>query len=242
MGAVGDIEQEIEKLINSGRSMRDGHEQFMASLDVGDFEIIMNTYERWYTQAHAIVQHIIPERLIDFTTPYDTGVYAIKSYLHSHDDMTFGLGRLSPDEIFRHNLTSQISILHAAQTMATSKLRDIHGFIQAQILDTNIDSARELLKNKHLRSAGIVCGVVLEAHLKAVMARHDVKTRKKKLTLAVLNDALKDEEVYDVPRWRSIQHLTDLRNLCAHDGDREPTKNDVQDLISGTEKIIKEVF
>ena len=45
-----------------------------------------------------------------------------------------------------------------------------------------------------------------------------------------------------VSKWKNIQYLGDLRNLCDHSKDREPTNDDVEELINGTSKIIKTVF
>jgi hypothetical protein len=53
-------------------------------------------------------------------------------------------------------------------------LTDIEGTLEATLLDDELETARELLKAKHLRSAGIVAGVVLERHLKTVLANHNV--------------------------------------------------------------------
>lgn len=50
------------------------------------------------------------------------------------------------------------------------------------------------------------------------------------------------EKVYDIVNWRFIQHLGDIRNLCDHNKDREPTKEEVEELINGTEKVIKTIF
>jgi len=52
---------------------------------------------------------------------------------------------------------------------------------------------------------------------------------------------LKDT-LYDVVQWRFVQRLGDIRNYCAHNKDREPTKDEVNELIDGADKIIKTVF
>lgn len=39
-----------------------------------------------------------------------------------------------------------------------------------------------------------------------------------------------------------IQHLGDIRNLCDHNKDREPTKEEVEELINGIDQIIKTNF
>jgi len=46
----------------------------------------------------------------------------------------------------------------------------------------------------------------------------------------------------ETPTWRFIQHLSDLRNLCDHNKDREPTKDEVNELIVGVTKITKTLF
>ena len=56
------------------------------------------------------------------------------------------------------------------------------------------------------------------------------------------NDALKEGGVIDIPQWRFIQRLGDLRNLCDHNKDREPTKDEVAELIDGVDKLTKTVF
>jgi hypothetical protein len=60
--------------------------------------------------------------------------------------------------------------------------------------------------------------------------------------IADYNDALKEGGALDVPRWRAIQRLGDIRNLCVHAKDREPTKDEVQDLVIGAKKMITELL
>jgi hypothetical protein len=45
-----------------------------------------------------------------------------------------------------------------------------------------------------------------------------------------------------LPTWRLIQRLGDIRNLSAHSKEREPTKDEIEDMIRGCEKLIAEVF
>ncbi len=57
-----------------------------------------------------------------------------------------------------------------------------------------------------------------------------------------LDEALKNAGILDVPDWRFIQRLGDIRNLCVHSKQREPTTDEVDELIRGTEKMIKTLF
>ena len=87
-----------------------------------------------------------------------------------------------------------------------------------------------------------MAGVVLERHLKEVCGNHGVTVRKRAPQISDLNDALKGADVIDIPQWRSIQHLGDLRNLCAHDKKSEPTPDQVEDLLAGVAKVTKTIF
>ena len=56
------------------------------------------------------------------------------------------------------------------------------------------------------------------------------------------NDLLKNGGVIEVPTWRQIQRLGDLRNLCDHNKQREPTSEEVAEFIDGVEKATKTLF
>jgi len=137
---------------------------------------------------------------------------------------------------------NQIDILASAEERLGSLLADIESSLEATLLDDELATASELLRTKHLRSAGVVAGVVLERHLKGVAANHEVKLGRKKAQIGNLNDALKEARVFDNPLWREVQRLGDIRNLCAHDGEREPKSVEVRELIESTERIIKTTF
>jgi hypothetical protein len=111
--------------------------------------------------------------------------------------------------------------------------------VQADLLDSELDEADELAKNKFTRAAGALAGVVLEKHLAQVCDDHAIKVTKKAPGISDFNDLLKAANVIDVTTWRSIQHLGDIRNLCDHSKATEPTVEQVNDLVAGVKKISK---
>ena len=111
--------------------------------------------------------------------------------------------------------------------------------VQADLFDNELDAAQELNRKGFVRGAGAIAGVVLEKHLGHVFSKHGLKTRKKVPSINDYNQLLKDNSVIDTATWRFIQHLGDLRNLCNHIKDREPTIEEVNDLIEGVSKITK---
>lgn len=114
--------------------------------------------------------------------------------------------------------------------------------MQADLFDSEVEVSKELNKKGFHRAAGVICGVVIEKHLRHVCENHKITIVKKHLTIADFNDLLKTNETIEVATWRFIQRLGDIRNLCGHNKEREPTKEEVEELLLGTEKIIKKIY
>jgi uncharacterized protein (UPF0332 family) len=84
--------------------------------------------------------------------------------------------------------------------------------------------------------------VILERHLSQVCQNHKLSVRKKHPTINDYNESLKNQDVIEVSTWRFIRHLADLRNLCDHDKEKKPTKEQISDLIDGVDKMSKSIF
>jgi hypothetical protein len=207
-------------------------------------------YDEWYSEAVGLIKQLLPDRLDNFRSFYekpkgrkslDNENYVIRDFMQGISvTMPTGEIKVGPSAALSQ-YQQQLAILRAAERRFDSSLFEIRQLVQADLFDTEIDAARELLKNQFVRAAGAVAGVVLERHLKQVCDDHDVKVGKAKPGIAVLNQALRDAEVIDVPQWRFNRHLADIRNLCDHVKTREPTIEQAQDLIDGTAKVLKTI-
>lgn len=206
-------------------------------------------YEIWYTKALAAVTQVIPERLPEFRGAYreekrrdiSFSTFAISDFLLGMRVTRAGTPVFDTMQAFAGKMLRQVGIVIAATEAAPSVLRDIRATLRAEILDSDILAARDLLKAGHIRSAGVVCGVVLETHLRGICDRRGLTIAKKDPGIADLNELLKGGRVYDVPMWRLVQRLADIRNLCGHRKDRDPKVDEVEDLIAGTDKVTKEI-
>jgi hypothetical protein len=94
----------------------------------------------------------------------------------------------------------------------------------------------------NLRAAGTITGVILESHLQRVAFNHRLVIKKKEPTIPDLNDPPRAAGVYDLPTSRKMQHLADMRNLCDHKKDRQPTEEEVAEMIAGTNSIVRTLF
>jgi hypothetical protein len=236
---------EFRKLLK--RKKMDDTEGFLRELPS-----FKDTYQSWYSEGKAVIRQLLPDRLSDFVSHYQKPKprksityenYRIEDYLqgltltYSHNKEKI----VGPDAAVPQ-FDQQLAILKSAEARFDSSLYDIRQIVQADLFDSELEAAQELLKKKFNRASGAMAGVVLEKHLAQVCENHQIKIGKKHPTISDLNDALKAADVVDLPQWRLVQHLADIRNLCDHSKASDPTADQVNDLLAGVSKLAKTLF
>lgn len=225
----------------------DEHREIARKLH-GRFE---QEYQRWYTEACGVVGQLIPNRAAEFERLYlgdDKRKNAVSDDYSIQDWLTgrpagggkTGEAALSPLLAVSMRVKTQLEILKSAEARFDSSLFDIRELVRADLFDSELDACRELAAHGFLRAAGAIAGVILEKHLRQILADRDVVVRKSEPTINDFNDHLKKAGVLDVPTWRKIQRLGDIRNLCGHSKHREPTPEEVEEIIEGTERIVRD--
>ena len=206
-------------------------------------------YQSWYSEALACVKQVLPDRVKDFVSYFEyprvrknTNYqnYMIRDYLQGLQ-ITRGREVVVDRRAAIPEFKQQVSIVESASAVLDSSLVDLTSILQADLFDSEVDSAWELKKAGHLRAAGAICGVVLEKHLKQMCANRSIVVRKRKPTITDFNDLLKANKAISQAEWRLLQLLADIRNLCCHDREQEPTKEQLDDLLNGTNKVLKQV-
>ena len=186
-------------------------------------------YQHWVSASRVLIAKNNPSRLDEFDELYEL----VKSALVNRHIS-------KPDQfILQERIDRQSDLLSAIPNHLKYSLYDIELEAYSTIINDELQAAEHLLAKGFLRPAGSLAGVLLERHLKTLLRKHNppIKVRKN-ATLSPLNDACKDN-VYDSVAWRKVQHLTDLRNICAHDKTKDPTKLQVTELIAGVSSILK---
>lgn len=212
-------------------------------------------YQEWYTKAVKIVQVFAPDRLTEFRNYYEGdpkrkeisgATYCIRDFVRGmrpvSDPFEFRAGRtFDPNEVVLGQFMTQIHILGALSSRIDGIVAELESTIAHGIQDAEIDSA-EALRKVNLRAAGALAGVVLETHLQRVAGAHHVVIAKKNPTVGDLNEPLKKAGVYDMPEYRKIQLLADIRNLCTHQKGKDPTPEQIDEVLNGVRSITKSVF
>lgn len=239
MSTSGKIKKELKELLDEKEELLSLTKEHKNLLEFG------TKYQAWYSRAYKIVEALAPERLSEFVSYYlvdknrnrlDLDSYTIQDYIKNVICQGF------PCEYVAYMRTvNQFQVIESLIFRIDTILQDVTGHLFAEIQDSELLAAAQLKKISK-RPAGALAGVVLERHLQRVAVNHKITISKKNPTIADLNDPLKGAGLYDVPMWRKIQFLGDIRNLCSHQKDTEPTDEQVTELIDGVNAVIKNVF
>lgn len=223
----------------------------------GDEELgnmFFSSYQKWYSEAYEVIRQMLPSRLTEFEMLYRSNdkrkdinaqTYTIKDWLlgiRLSTDSEAALSLYNDATIVFMQFQMQCEILKSVKLRFESSLLNIHQLLRADLFDSELESARELLKNGFVRAAGAIAGVVAEKQLREACQNHNVSIGKKNPKVATYNDALKEGGVIDIPQWRFIQRLGDLLNLCDQKKERDPTRDEVMELIDGVERLTKTLF
>jgi len=246
MSAVEAIKKELKDLLDAQKELLE------ASSDTKDTISFGTKYQRWYSRAYKLVQSLAPERLSEFVSYYlidqkrkitNASNYVIQDYIKGIGARTdhYEKPLWDVNNLIAIRILNQAQIISSLSSRIDSVLQDVTGHLFAELQDSELSAATQL-KKVNLRAAGALAGVVLERHLQRVSTNHNVGPSKKNPTISDLNDPLKLAGIYDVPTWRKIQLLADIRNICSHQKSTEPTAEQVDELIAGVNSIIKSVF
>ncbi|PHV25247.1 hypothetical protein CSQ93_24975 [Janthinobacterium sp. BJB426] len=207
-------------------------------------------YQTWYSKSSRAVAALAPDRHEEFRRYYEIdpkrkslgyGTYVIQDFMKNIVPSGYGFEKFNSRQQVLQCFLNQLAILHSLVAMIDSVLANLENELFADIQDNEVATARQLLKVSP-RAAGALVGVVIEAHLQKVADAHSIKIPKKNPTIADLNDPLKVASVLDTAGWRKISFLADIRNLCSHKKDVEPTKEQVEELIEGAAWVTKNIF
>jgi hypothetical protein len=207
-------------------------------------------YQSWYTKALKAVQSLAQDRYAEFKAYYEVdpkrktlgyGTYVIQDYLKGVAPNAYRYSEFDTREQVLTCFFNQLTILRSMEGRISSLLANIEGELYSELQDSELEVAETLTKVSP-RAAGALAGVVIEGHLQKVASAREVKISKKHPTISELSDPLKAAGVLDTPTWRKIGFLADLRNLCSHKKDLEPTREQVEELVQGAAWLVKNVF
>ncbi|WP_418603384.1 hypothetical protein [Hwangdonia sp.] len=238
-----EIKKEVSELIDEANLIL---EFLQAESKEEGFSFHMK-YQSWYSKALKVVEILASDRYNEFKSFYEIdpkrktlgyGTYVIQDYIKNVSPR--GYSNFDADKQVLICFYNQYTILISLASRIDNILSNIESTLLSEIQEDELSSAKQVMKVS-LRASGAICGVIIEGHLQMVAKNHNLTIRKKNPTISNLNELLKEKEIYDVTHWRKISYLGDIRNICSHKKDIEPTKEQILELIEGTNWLMKTI-
>ena len=244
---------DIERLVTTGNEMIRNLEARRRNIGIptasreDEGTPMEDGYQQWYTEACALIEQILPEREEEFKDLYEgngntwdktedhLGIRHWMRRMRSRTTHRDGEGSFTPVRTIIHRLKNQVGMVDGTIRIFESSLFNLGKTIQSKIYTSQLDEAKGLLERNHRRAAGVITGVLLETHLQKVVDDHQIPNQKHNPSINDLIEALKKQEIIDIPSWRELQTAADIRNLCSHNGE-EPNHWQVEKLIKIAEE------
>ncbi|BAY49771.1 hypothetical protein SAMD00079811_74000 [Scytonema sp. HK-05] len=117
--------------------------------------------------------------------------------------------------------------LAAKEDFEGGYLSSMRTLVQAEVFDSELEQANELLSSGYSTAAAVIAGVVLETALRELCDKERISHGK----LDKMNADLTKAGVYNKLVQKQITALADIRNSAAHGKPNEFTEQDVSNMI-----------
>ncbi|CCK76005.1 conserved hypothetical protein [Oleispira antarctica RB-8] len=113
-------------------------------------------------------------------------------------------------------------------------LSSVKNLVQAELFDSELEQATELLSNGYKGPAAVVAGVVLETTLRDLCSDNSIPHAK----LDKMNSDLAKASVYNKLQQKRITALADIRNSAAHGDWTSFNDDEVKEMIRDVERFL----
>lgn len=174
-----------------------------------------NALLNWKTKAKALLINVCGESSLHFrqfeeseTSPYSTAL---------------------------QNLKRMMAVFEAArEDFEGGYLASLHDLVRADVFESELEQASELLKSNYPIAAAVIAGVVLESTIRELCTRNQIQHGK----LDKMNADLAKAGVYNSIVQKRITHLAAIRNSAAHGNEAEFKMHDVKTMIDEVEQFL----
>lgn len=182
------IVKDIEKLYDEGMDVLN---LFINDKEEKNKIINQRKYQIWYTRAILVIKDLLPTRFQEFIECYfiekrktiSAMNYTISDYFKGLTITRGAILMFEPKLVAIERIATQLDIIDSLSKNINTNLFNIISNIELEVMDNEIESAKVLLKGKFVRSAGAICGVVLEKHFSTIIKNHALSMKKRILVL-----------------------------------------------------------
>ena len=124
--------------------------------------------------------------------------------------------------------------LAAKEDFEGGYLLSVRTLVQAEVFDSELEQASELLNGGYSTASAVIAGIVLETALRELCDREGISHGK----LDKMNADLTKAAVYNKLMQKRITALANIRNSAAHGKPEEFKDQDVKDMIRDVEQFL----
>ena len=115
-------------------------------------------------------------------------------------------------------------------------LSSVKALVQAEVFDSELEQANELMSSGYCTAAAVIAGVVLETALRDLCDRNGIPHGK----LDKMNADLAKASVYNILNQKKITALAAIRNSAAHGKLNQFTNQDVDNMIKDVNRFLSD--
>lgn len=125
--------------------------------------------------------------------------------------------------------------LAAKEDFEGGYLVSLKHLIQAEVFDSELEQAKDLLASGYKLASAVICGAVLETTLRDLCDSNSIARGK----LDAMNGQLAKAGVYSRLQQKRITAIADIRNNAAHGNPDEFSNADVENMIRDVEGFLR---
>lgn len=199
----------------------------------------LDELEQWYSKAYPLVSEYSPERKEEFRERYNRLTKAIEVDIHyiRENDIS-GLGTLKTTA--QNSLSYLIRVIKAIPNRVEAEELKAKENVSSYMVSEEIQRAKQLFDEDHIRAAGVIGGVALERHLTTLCETSEQDLEFGYMDgISSLATTLSDANEIGDDDQRLLEYLGGIRNKCGHASEEEPEKREVERMLNQTDEFIR---
>ena len=203
-------------------------------------------YQRWYTCALPLVKEAAPDRYAEFQSYYEqpnrygpARTYTMQDFFNDYSPVLY---ECQPWVEALRCFVSQIYIITAARDrLEWRAVMDAPDHMQREVELAELETARCLIPMSQ-HAAAAMAGTIFQHFVQALAKKHKLTFRKLSPPPREVVNRLKEAKVLEADVANQCTWLAGIHERCLREGGELPTRDQVGDLINGTQWLLTNVF
>lgn len=194
-------------------------------------------YERWYNSSQPLISDYLPDRKSEFRDEYRKCRNHLQLTLEYIEDYSSSKS-LKFETV--QSLKFQRNLLLSIPDRVNSKQLKARRRVSDDIVSDELQRAKSLFEDNHIRAAGVIAGVSLERYLQTLCETSDQNLDFGfKEGISSLGQVLQESNEIDDDDKRLLDYLAGIRNKCSHADEEDPEKTEVERMLKEVDQFIQ---